>query len=54
MSSSGKPGRDRSRMPANSVFFDKVIPILLIGMAILTAAFILIAAGVLLGVVPYR
>ena len=41
-------------MPANSVFYDKVVPLLLIGMAIITVVCILIAAGVLLGFVPYK
>lgn len=46
--------RDRSRIPAGSFFYNKLVPILLIGMAILTVLFILIAAGVLLGLVPYQ
>jgi hypothetical protein len=54
MSGAPKPGPGKSRIPANSVFYNRVIPILLIGMAIATAVFILIAAGVLLGLVPYQ
>jgi hypothetical protein len=44
----------KSRLPANSVFYNRVIPLLLIGMAVVTVIFILIAAGVLLGLVPYQ
>jgi hypothetical protein len=49
-----KPGRDASRMPENSVFFDKIVPVVLIGLAVVTVVVILIAAGVLLGIVPFR
>lgn len=49
-----KTQRDKSRMPAHSIFYDKIIPILLIGMAIATVVFILIAAGILLGLVPFQ
>jgi len=51
---SRKSARDKSRMPGQSVFYDKVIPLLLIGMGLATAICILIAAGVLLGFVPYQ
>jgi hypothetical protein len=36
------------------VFYDQVIPWLLGGMAMATVIFILIAAGILLGWVPFR
>jgi len=49
-----KTRRDPSHMPTRSVFYEKVIPLLLIGMAIVTVVFILIAVGVLLGFVPYQ
>jgi hypothetical protein len=45
--------REQSHMPKNSVFFEKVVPILLIGMGILTALLVLFAAGVLLGLVYF-
>ena len=51
--STRKIPRTKSRIPPNSVFFEKIIPALLIGMAILTVIFVLIALGVLLGLVPY-
>jgi len=51
---SKRNSRNKSRAPENSAFYDKVIPILLITMAVLTVVFIAIAAGVLLGFVPYK
>jgi hypothetical protein len=41
----------KSHMPKNSLMFEKVIPVLLILMGILTVALILFAAGVLLGII---
>ena len=41
-------------MPKNSTFYDKVIPTLLIGLALLTAVLILFAAGVLLGLITWQ
>lgn len=40
-------------MPRNSLFFEKVVPILLIFMAIVTISLILFAAGVLLGIIHF-
>lgn len=48
-----RPMNSKSRMPENSVLFDKVIPASLIFMGILTVILILFAAGVLLGVVQF-
>lgn len=45
--------RKKSHMPEQSFFFEKILPILLIGMGILMAVLILFAAGVLLGVVHF-
>ena len=44
----------KSRIPANSVFYNRIIPLILIVMAIVTMIFVLIAAGILLGLVPFR
>ena len=44
---------DRSRAPQNSLFFEKMVPVLLIGMGVITALLILFAAGVLLGIVRF-
>lgn len=46
--------RDKSRMPENSVFYDRVVPGLLILLAIIMVILILFAAIVLVGVVPFR
>jgi hypothetical protein len=49
-----KLGRGKSRVPTGSAFYDKIIPLLLVGMAVVTVIFILFAVGVLLGLVPYQ
>ncbi len=54
MSSTRKPSTGQSHMPANSVFYDKVVPILIAVLAVATVVFIVIAAGVLLGFVPFK
>ena len=41
-------------MPANSIFYERIVPLLLIGLTIVTFIMILIAAGVLFGFVPYQ
>ncbi len=46
--------RGTSRMPDDSVLFERVIPVVLAGLGILTVVLILFAAGVLLGIVPFR
>ena len=43
----------KSHMPKNSLMFEKIIPILLILMGILTVALILFAAAVLLGIIRF-
>jgi hypothetical protein len=40
-------------MPQGSLFFEKIVPILLIGMGILMVLLVLFAAGVLLGIVRF-
>jgi hypothetical protein len=45
------PKRDQTHIPP-SLFFDKVVPMLLIGLAIISVVLIALAAGVLLGIVP--
>lgn len=45
--------RQKSHMPEHSVFFEKIVPILLIAMGIIMAALVLFAAGVLLGIVHF-
>jgi hypothetical protein len=43
----GRPAANR--MPDDSVFYEKIVPILLIGLAAVMVILILVAAGVLLG-----
>jgi hypothetical protein len=43
----------KSHMPKDSLLFEKVIPVLLILMGILTVALISFAAGVLLGIIHF-
>ena len=45
--------KDQSRIDKDSYFFEKVIPILLLGMAGLTIVLILFAVGVLVGLVNF-
>jgi hypothetical protein len=45
--------RGKSHMPANSVFFEKVVPILLALMGLLTVGLVLFAAGVLMGLIKF-
>jgi len=47
------PGTDVSHAPENSLLFEKVVPVLLIVMGIITVALILFAAGVLLGIIRF-
>ena len=43
----------KSHMPENSLFYEKIIPILMIVMGIVTVALIIFAAGVLLGFINF-
>ncbi len=43
----------KSHMPQHSVFFEKIIPILLVVLGIVMAALVLFAAGVILGIVRF-
>ena len=40
-------------MPSNSVFFDKIVPVLLVVFGIVMIGLIFFAAGVLLGLVKF-
>ncbi len=44
----------RSRMPAGSAAYSRILLVLILGLAIVMGLLILVAAGVLLGWVPYR
>lgn len=45
--------RTKSRIPEESTFFNKVVPLLMIVMALVMGGLILFAAGVLLGLVTF-
>ncbi len=47
------PTKAKSHAPGNSMLFEKVVPVLLILMGILTIVLILFAAGVLLGIIHF-
>jgi len=47
------PASSKSRMPENSILFEKIIPAALAFMGILTVILILFAAGVLLGLIQF-
>jgi hypothetical protein len=49
-----RPRRARSRVPEDSIFYTRIVPLLLIFMGIVMTALILVALGVLLGWVPWR
>lgn len=40
-------------MPADSAFFNKILPILLVGLAGFTILLILVAVGVVAGIIPF-
>ena len=41
-------------MPSDSLFYDRIIPILLVVLGIIMFILILFAFGVLLGIVPFK
>ena len=38
-----------NRMPANSMFYDKMVPILLLSLGLITIILIIVAAGIFMG-----
>ena len=42
-----------SHMPQNSVLYEKIIPVVLIVLGVITAGLMLFAAGVVLGIVHF-
>ena len=45
--------RQKSHMPQRSVFFEKIVPILLVVLGMIMAGLVLFAAGVILGIVRF-
>jgi len=43
-----------SRIESDSVFYTRLVPVILGALALMTIVLIVIAAGVLIGVVPFR
>lgn len=47
------PAKSKSHMPKDSLFFEKIVPVFLVAMGVITLGLILFAAGVLLGIVQF-
>ncbi len=47
-----RDNRSQSRMP-DSNFYEKVVPVVLIGFGVLTAVLILVGLGIAFGIIPY-
>ena len=45
--------KSKSHMPKDSLFFEKIVPISLITMGIITLGLMLFAAGVIIGIVHF-
>jgi hypothetical protein len=46
--------KSTSRIDSDSIFYNRVVPALLVGLGIVMLMLIIFAIGVLLGFVPYR
>jgi hypothetical protein len=46
--------RGKSHMPKDSILYERIVPALLLVFGIVMVVLILLAAGVLLGIVPFR
>lgn len=49
-----QPRPGSNRMPADSAFFERVVPVLLLVLGLATVGLIIYAAGVVLGFVPFQ
>ncbi len=45
--------KSKSHMPKDSLFFEKIVPVSLITMGVITLGLMLFAAGVILGIVHF-
>ncbi len=53
----GAQGRGKavgSRISEGSFFYTRLLPVLIVAMGVLTAGLVIFAAGVLLGLIPFR
>lgn len=48
-----KPSRGVRRIPQQSVLYERIVPVALIGMGVLLVVVILLAAGILLGIIRW-
>lgn len=48
-----KHAKGKSHIPKDSLFFEKIVPVSLIAMGVVTLGLILFAAGVILGIVQF-
>lgn len=53
-SESSRPARHARRIPSESVFYQRLIPLLLVLLGVAMLGVIGFAVGILLGVIPYR
>ncbi len=51
---SGSPTRHTRRMPTQSLFYDRIMPVIFVAIALIMIGLVIVAAGVLLGFVHYR
>ena len=45
--------KSKSHMPKDSLFFEKIVPVSLVAMGVITLGLILFAAGVILGIIQF-
>jgi hypothetical protein len=46
-----KVEKGANRMPSNSLFYERIVPIILIGLGAIMLILILVAAGILIGII---
>ncbi len=49
-----KRGLKSPRMPEQSIFYDRIVPLMLIVLGVVMVGLIVFAAGVLAGLIPWR
>ena len=54
MSDSKPPPSHSRRMPKNSMLYDKLVPIMLVVLGLVTATLIILATGIWLGVIAWH
>ena len=46
-------GQAASRMPKNSLFFEKLVPVILVVFSLITLGLVAFAVGILTGLIPF-